>query len=235
MFTFSGYILFWQVLVSDTRTLFLTGDPPPQTREMQRSKGAKKTKTGMGTKKWWKDRLNCRKAERLESSYTPQRAMYWWLTKTWENGNENEWMVWITKQKKKKTSRRERVYVCWCMHIYTVYSTNTTLTMDRFVCSATAVCVEGDQTLSNPYQTELQQPCLGPHPLVKAPVLVSAKAKGATQRNVHLATRLVDSSPPTDCLCSGLNAAWLKLKRIQRHWNESSLACGHLHSHPVWG
>lgn len=124
--------------------------------------------------------------------------------------------------KKKKTglqSMQKRESICLLVHayIYTVYSTNTTLTMDRFVCSATAMCVEGDQTLSNPYQTELQQPCLGPHPLIKAPVLVSAKAKGATQRNVHLATRLVDSSPPTDCLCSGLNAAWLKLKHMQRH------------------
>lgn len=89
----------------------------------------------------------------------------------------------------------EREYMSAGACIYTLYSINTTLTMDRFICSATAMCVERDHTLSNPYQTELQQPCLGPHPLVKALVLVSAKAKGATQRNVHLATRLVDSSP----------------------------------------
>lgn len=133
MFTFSGYILFWQVLMTDTRTLFLTGDPPPQTRETQRSKEAKKKKQEWGQKSDGRIDWTVEKAERLESSYTPQRAMYWWLTKTWENGNENEWMVWITKQKKKQQKKKnwptidaeEREYMSAGACTYILYTAQT--------------------------------------------------------------------------------------------------------------
>lgn len=112
--------------------------------------------------------------------------MYWWLTKTWETVNEEGRVGWIPRRRKQICNSRGREERC-CIN--TTYSECTDGS-------------EGSGSLWAESRVTLARPLLslsGPRLLVRASVLMRAKAKGATQRNVHTATmRLTDSSLQAD-------------------------------------
>lgn len=111
------------------------------------------------------------------SSYAPQTEMYWWLTTTGEVVNEDEWMGGRNKksssQSGDRSSREGLSAGAWTQQEHS-----------RLL----RLCVENPDPAGEPVCRPLPRLCSGLQLLVGASVLMRAKAKGATQRNVHTET-----------------------------------------------